>query len=385
MSGSTDVLTFLHAPDLGGVERVAMRLIRAWRERGLEAPLLLGRLGKSCSHSVGAIIPVLLSPRLEWMAARFETLWMICALPRMLRKLRPRLLFCAGNTYCVVAVVMKLLLGAKCPLILVKISNDLERRDMSAPMALAYRIWLRLQGLCIDHFIAVDAAMAAQIRKKMGIPPERISEITNPGLWRHQVEQICAQRPERKQETQGPRSFVTIGRLVRQKNLALMIRAFARGSDAHDRLTIYGDGPLRGELRRLAIWHGIGARVDFAGEVENPAMRLHEHDIFLLSSGYEGVPAAIVEALAANLTIISTNCSVSMPGLLEHGQLGTLVAPGDEDGFASAIRDARGGAQDPARTLEQAMRFTVEAASRSYAELFQALEIQSETMLESVA
>jgi glycosyltransferase involved in cell wall biosynthesis len=159
---------------------------------------------------------------------------------------------------------------------------------------------------------------------------------------------------------------VAVGRLAPQKNLALMLRAFARGSAEYDTLTIVGDGPERARLETLARRLGIGARVRFMGYLPEPAATLPAFDILLLSSDYEGVPAVLLEALAARLDVIATDCSRSMAALLKHGRLGKLVPVGDEQALATAISLARAGRQHDRLSLSQAERFTVEHASQAY-------------------
>ena len=148
---------------------------------------------------------------------------------------------------------------------------------------------------------------------------------------------------------------------------AVLLRGFARGAAPADTLTIFGEGPERTMLEALAVELGVADRIAFRGYVANPASLLSGYDTLLLSSHYEGVPAVILEALAANIGIISTDCSRSMAALLQQGALGTLVPVGDEAGFAAAIRTARPQAQNAQRTLHQARRFTIEHGADHYA------------------
>ena len=71
---------------------------------------------------------------------------------------------------------------------------------------------------------------------------------------------------------------------------------------------------------------GIGGRVEFWGYVPDPASLLSRFDVFLMSSNYEGVPAVVLEAIAARLPVITTDCSRSMADLLQRGALGERVA-----------------------------------------------------------
>lgn len=360
------VLTFLHSFEHGGVERVALRLVRQWRVSGIDAPLFLGRTDGAMRHDVGADLAFETPPRIPPAVALWETLWMIWQLPRVVRQLRPDVLFCAGNTYVVVAVALKLILGRQCPPILAKMSNDLERLDAPWWIRRPYHLWLRIQAHFLDHIVGMAAPMANDIRTLLAIPDTMISVIPNPALTDDLIFRLRSLPRNAVQSPFSGRRFVSVGRLTRQKNMGLMLRAFASAGRTGDTLTIFGDGPDRAKLQKLAANLGIDEAVDFRGYVSEPAALLPQFDILLLSSDYEGVPGVVLEALAAGLPIVATDCSSSMATLLQHGALGTLIKTGDETAFARAIVAARPGMQNRALSLAQAKRFTLERAAQSY-------------------
>ena len=358
------VLTFLHSFEPGGVERIALRLVHRWRATGVDAPLFLGRTDGAMEQDVGEGLDFVTPPRRWPGIAHWETLWMVATLPRAVRTIRPDVLFCAGNTYAFVAVMLKLILGRHCPPIVAKISNNLDRTDASWFYRVFYRLWLRIQGLAIDHFVGMEKPMRAEIVQCVGVSPARVAIIPDPALSETQITALRRDVPPPR--TDSGHRFVTVARLAPQKNLALMLRGFARGAAPADTLTIFGDGPERAMLEALAAELGMADRIAFRGYVANPAGHLSRYDTLLLSSHYEGVPAVILEALAANIGIIATDCSRSMAALLHQGALGTLVAVGDEAGFAAAIRAARPQVQDARRTLHQARRFSIEHGADHY-------------------
>jgi len=358
------VMTFLHSFEPGGVERVALRLDREWTSWGVDSQLVLGR-------SNGAM-------RAEWpglaytsLAVRgvdstyFETLWMILRLPGAILRQRPDILFCAGNTYTVVAVAMKLLLGRKCPPIVAKISNDLARHDLIGPARWAYRLWLKLQGRMIDQFVGMAPPMATEIRDAMALPPSRVTIIDDPAIGMAEI----SPRQQARAASDGTR-YVAVGRLVAQKNFALLVRAFAAIARPEDRLTILGEGPDRKALTRLAAQEGVSEQVRMPGHVESVMDTLRASDVLVLSSDYEGVPAAIIEALAAGLAIVATDCSASMASLLENGALGELVPRRSLTCLQAAMVAATERTPDADRAARQAARFTVERAAEAYAALF---------------
>jgi len=359
------VLTFLHSFEPGGVERIALRLVRQWRALDVDAPLFLGRIDGDMLGDVGADLDFILPPKAGSRLAKIEMLWMIWVLPGVVRRVRPDVLFCAGNTYAVVAVALKLWLGRDCPPILVKVSNDLDRHDKPGWFRFLYRRWLQVQGRHLDHFIGMETPMADEIREGLGVSADRITIIPDPALSRSLIERLRAGNGSGRREGVG-RRFVCVGRLTPQKNVALMLRAFERGARKGDTLTVIGDGPERAKLEALARDLGLEGQVRFQGYVPEPASLLPAFDVLLLSSNYEGVPAVVLEALAAGLPIVATDCSRSMPTLLGHGAMGQLVPVGDEQALAETIAKARPSSQDKRLSLAQAQRFTIEDASEAY-------------------
>jgi glycosyltransferase involved in cell wall biosynthesis len=341
-SDSPHVLVFLHSFEPGGVERIALRLTAFWQRTGAHVSLFLGRTEGAMGDSFRSRVRFAVAPAARLPIGYVETLWMIVQLARHIRKIGPDMLFAAGNSYAVVAVAMKLLLGRTCPPIVMKVSNDLVRSDMIAPYAGLYRLWLRIQGHTVDRFVAMTDALADQIAQEMRVAPGRIEVISNPSL-----DDAVPATAATEKEVRSFRSFCAVGRLTRQKNLAMMLRAFARGAGPQDKLTLYGDGPDRARLEVLANRLGIGARVTFAGFVACPSDHLVQHDCLLLSSRFEGLPSVVLEAMEAGLHIVATECCCSMEWLLDQGRLGTLIGPGDEAAMARAISAAPSGQRLP--------------------------------------
>ena len=364
------VLTFLHSFEAGGVERIALRLVRAWRGAGIEAPLFMGRSDGPMRNELARALEFHQPRQPPFSTRRFETLWMMITLPAVIRRLQPDLLFCAGNSYTVVALAMKLLLGRRCPPIVAKISNDLERRDMPMPIRTLYRLWVRLHARFIDHFVGMEHAMEREISSAIHIPSRCISIIADPAIDQRQLETLRAGATGRRRQENEGLQFVAVGRLVPQKNFGLMLRAFAVAATTRDCLKIYGDGPERERLAALALQLGIEDRVRFKGHVPDPARHLTGFDIFLLSSNYEGVPAVIIEALGAGLPIIATDCSSAMSELTQHGRLATLVPVGNLYDLAAAIAAARRMDQCEDASYSQAKRFTIEQACGDYITCF---------------
>jgi glycosyltransferase involved in cell wall biosynthesis len=361
------VLTFLHSFEAGGVERVALRLVRHWREIGIDAQLFVGRSDGALRDEVARDLRYDLPFRVPRRAAWFETWWMIVCLPRQIRRTRPDVLFCAGSTYTVVAVAMKLLLRGDCPPVVAKISNDIARRDLPRGMRGLWFAWLRLQAHFIDHWVVMQKGIEDEARQVLGA--KSITVVPDPAI---SLAQIASPSPApRYRESREGRRFVAVGRLVAQKDYPLMLRAFARSAKGGDTLTIFGDGAQAAQLGRLARSLAIEDNVRFAGHVPDAAARLSDYDVLLMSSGYEGVPAAIVEALAVAMPIIVTDCGRGVRELLANGRLGTIVNR-DVGSFASAISAASLARPSARPLINQARTFTIESSAARYVDVFRA-------------
>ena len=131
------------------------------------------------------------------------------------------------------------------------------------------------------------------------------------------------------------------GRLTEQKNFPLLIRAFAgiAADFPEHKLVIYGQGGLKEELAALAESLGISDRVEFPGYVKNMQEELEKAAMFVLSSDYEGMPNALMEAMALGLPCVSTDCGGGGARfLIEDGVNGLLVPVQDAPAMAEAMK-----------------------------------------------
>jgi len=129
------------------------------------------------------------------------------------------------------------------------------------------------------------------------------------------------------------KDIVTVGRLESQKNQRLLIEAFAQIADHFPEvnLRIYGDGELRQSLAELAKSLGINNRVYFMGACMDIQEKIQNAKLFVLSSDYEGLPNAVMEAMALGIPVVSTDCPCGGPRLLIKNNInGILVKTGDK-------------------------------------------------------
>jgi len=110
--------------------------------------------------------------------------------------------------------------------------------------------------------------------------------------------------------------ILSIARLTKQKRLDRLIRGFANVRTNGARLLILGEGEERGELTALAGELGVWDRMTMPGYVPDVALALRDASLLVLTSDYEGLPAAVIEAMAANCPVLLTNCFPSAEALV---------------------------------------------------------------------
>lgn len=132
--------------------------------------------------------------------------------------------------------------------------------------------------------------------------------------------------------------IVSIGRLEPQKNQELLIRAFNTVHlKNHDyTLEIYGDGSLRNKLQELIDSLDLTSSVYLRGNQKNVHEQIADAEMFVLSSNFEGLSNALLEAMMMGLPCISTNCAGSDEAI-EDKVTGLLVRVGDQTGLAEAM------------------------------------------------
>ena len=129
-----------------------------------------------------------------------------------------------------------------------------------------------------------------------------------------------------------------VARLIERKGVEYLLRAMAR--DISDRLVldVVGEGPLMGELRRLADQLGLGTKVEFLGFVYGEALtdKFRDADIFTLPSLSESCSMALLEAMASGLPVVASNVG-GIPELVADGENGFLVPPAEPEALRAAI------------------------------------------------
>ncbi|RKW56659.1 MAG: glycosyltransferase, partial [Lachnospiraceae bacterium] len=169
------------------------------------------------------------------------------------------------------------------------------------------------------------------------------------------------------------KGIVTFGRLDKQKNHRLLIRAYAnllKKDKELEELYIYGDGELRDELEKIIERKNLKNKVHLLGNVKDVAKILSSSKLFVLSSDFEGLPNVLMEAMACGTPVISTDCPCGGPRMLiTNENEGILVGCNDSEGLEVAIKKL---------IYDKSALEEMSVATRNRAKSFESLKILKE-------
>jgi len=181
--------------------------------------------------------------------------------------------------------------------------------------------------------------------------------------------------PKESRKAGNPFTFVHIGRFNEQKNHKGLLDAFQKVLQhcPDCRLNLLGDGELFAEMKAYAEGLGLGENVCFLGSSSNIYPHLHEADVFLLPSNYEGMPMTIIEAMGTGLPIVATAVG-GVPDMLTDGESGLLTAV-DVDAVSDAciqlIEKEALREKLAVNALAASRRFGADYMAEEYAKLYQ--------------
>lgn len=353
------LVCFLPDLDGGGAQRSMLNLAGAFPDFGFNVELILARADGAAR---------------AWLPKRVPFRDLGCsrsrqALPHLIRALRakpPDILFSTMVDANILAWLANFVVFP-CPLLVLRETNSHRARgDLGRLRRLAIAAAYRRA----DAVIALSHGVGAELIEDYSIAADRLQVIHNPVSF---AESLATVRPA---EMPSAPCFVAAGRLTRQKNFGLLVKAMAILNRPVS-LTILGDGPERTELEQTIRSYGLQDRITLPGFVSNPHDWFQHSAAFVLSSRWEGFGHVLVEAMSAGAPVISTDCPHGPRDIIEHGRTGLLVANTDAYALAAAMAEIL---DNPTRgrmlaiaARESAGRFSVNKIAGQYASLFQDL------------
>jgi GalNAc-alpha-(1->4)-GalNAc-alpha-(1->3)-diNAcBac-PP-undecaprenol alpha-1,4-N-acetyl-D-galactosaminyltransferase len=145
-------------------------------------------------------------------------------------------------------------------------------------------------------------------------------------------------KPPKLQINYENRVIISVGRLDKLKNLALIINAFSRVNAPNWELRIFGTGEEQGNLAHLIMQLGLENRVFLKGLTDNVYAELEKASIFAFGSQMEGYPNVLLEGMSAGLAVVSTDCPFGPSEIIINKKNGLLVPNNNESAFVEALQ-----------------------------------------------
>jgi glycosyltransferase involved in cell wall biosynthesis len=255
-------------------------------------------------------------------------------------------------------------------------SNEIRRLKNS----MVGRIQLRFLDLWAGAIMVLNPGMVAEAAE-CGLRASKLLWMPNPV----DPEEFCPPAPdarsalrERLGIAEQSEVVLFVGRLAPEKELASLVRGFARVAAlrAQAMLVLVGDGPCREEVYRAAGKLAEEGRIRFTGAV--PSSAVHEWvqiaDVFALVSSLEGLPVSLIEAMATGLPAVVSDIPANRQ-LVDHGVEGMVVETRNEDAIGAAIESMLSDSETRSRMGRAARsrigeRFSTERVAGLYETLF---------------
>jgi glycosyltransferase involved in cell wall biosynthesis len=331
--------------DIGGQERLVLRMAQAFHERGHDVHVVTLTPGGTLRNELGAITVHEVVRGRGFDRGLYPRLW------RLFRSLRPAVVHTHNAVPLEYAAPAARLARVPCTVH----TKHGHIAYSSASLKLA-----RAATRCVDHFVSVSADTAITAARNERPRPRRSSVIEN-GIPLGRFAPDDAARAAVREELAIPKDALVVGavgRLVEEKDYPLLVRAMGPLLGERVRLVIVGEGIARAEIEAAiaALPPAARARVTLTGARRDVSRVLTAFDVYTSSSRAEGLPLALAEAMASRLPIVATAVG-GVPDIVP-AQLGTLVPHGDPAVLRAAIQ----------RLIDEpATRASMAEAARCYA------------------
>jgi glycosyltransferase involved in cell wall biosynthesis len=219
--------------------------------------------------------------------------------------------------------------------------HGIHYSDYPAGLGRAYLAVERRLARLTKAIVHVSESQAREAAS-LGLAPPSSSHVIVNGIDAARIAASSRPREEARHALGlDPEALVlgTVARFDPVKALDTLLRAFAlTAAEPAAHLVVIGDGPERSRLRALAGSLGIEDRVRFPGFIAEASRLLSAVDLYVSASRKEGLPLAILEAMASGLPVAATRA----PGhvdVVEEGVTGLLVTPDDHRALGQAMGD----------------------------------------------
>lgn len=349
------VTLVLHKFSRGGSDRVAAYLAKGFSESGFEVELVVFARGGEVEHFLLDLLGGIPVQFIGGRPGRFRAIDLLAGLPafvRHLRRRRPAVVISTANNTAIISAIGRAIAKATSARLVLKTTNPIAT-SRHRGLVRRLRLWSYRQ-----IFRTTDAVWTLSDEESA----EMVAEFPGSAhifraVAQPYVTEAMMESPTAARRSGGP-LILSIARLTRQKRLDRLLRAFALVETKNARLLILGEGEDRESLNGLVDELGIGERVTMPGYLPDVTRALHEAALFVLTSDYEGLPAAVLEAMAANCPVLSTDCFPSARSLVGNTDGCAIIDDAQPQALARQI-DFMLRQDRPARLSETASRYSI--------------------------
>ena len=344
---------------MGGTERIAIELARAWIDAGRDVIILCGSEEGPQRISVDSRIRIVqLNPSIT--RNLLSRIKLGREMGKSLAALVPDVVFLPGNFHLFLANDLRK--ADPRPAIVLKISNPPFPFTFGGPIARAvFRYFTRE----VDALAPMNDGIGNTLRSMM--PDKSITTLYDPIFVDAGVIRM---RPVRRGDE--PLRILWVGRLEPQKDVPLALatlQSLLREGPAH--LTLLGDGTQYLATRRQVANLGLEVHVTFEGHVSRVEPFMADTDALLITSRYEGGPAVAAEALALGVPVVSTDCSSFLHDIMTGSDAGEIVRSRNPNDLARALRaNIERGHPEPATLAKFVAHLEPHACAQAYLDWF---------------
>jgi len=365
----------IHDYQVGGLEKAFISLANSFCLFFKSVELIslddFGPLEPSVSHNVHKVI---------LKSKKYRTF--ISKLTTHINKSRPDIIYTGLFSSGLSAVISKFFAKHK-PIIIVGVKNNYSIKYL-IPDNIKDKYVLKYIAPTLfkfaNYFICSSKGIAEEFNKHVIVQNDRIKVIHEPVEFKSLIddkEKINNIHIKNFYNINYKYNILSVGRLVEQKGYDFLIKVAKelKEKKLSFSLTIIGDGPLRSELNNLIDKYFLQKNVKLVGFKADPFPYIKSADLFIVSSKWEGLNIALIEAMSMGIKVISTDCPYGPSEVLMNGQYGKLVPNQNIEKMTEAILNVLQGKYDIQKKdlIKRSKDFSVKTITHQHIDFFKTI------------
>ena len=349
---------------IGGSERVCVNLANEWAKKHEVHIVVLNLDNDVNTHLLDSSVKV---HELGVSRLRYSALPML----KYIRKNRPGFMFIFGMEMAIILNKLKKLRLVDTKLVVRILNNvniSLAKEDNVSPVVENYLKRSQIQMQDMDVVIAQCKAMGKMLFDSKVVSGDKLKVIYNP-VSSDLISKVDVLRKGNKAQSNN---ITFIGRIDPQKQPDHLIRAFEKIKKELPEaiLRLVGDGSLTEQIKKLVSDLNLDGSVIFDGIRKDMENVYADCDVVVLTSQYEGMPNALIEAIGCGIPVVSYDCPIGPSEIIEDGVNGFIIDQDDTDEFAQKTVIALKQSWDEDIIKSTCRKFDSQVIAKQYEEIF---------------